>query len=257
MNKVFGIQSLHDNYIWAIHDQDHKHIVIVDPGESEPVLMYLRSQNLVLDAILLTHHHGDHTSGVRGLLQQFPNIPVYSSVKDKVTGVTQFVKEGDKIDLEKQNVTLEILEIPGHTLGHIAYFGNNLLFCGDTLFSVGCGKIFEGTAQQMHNSLEKLKKLPSSTQMYCGHEYTLNNIKFAQAVDPNNQALEARRQAVLALREKDQPSLPVPMSLELETNPFLRCNETNIALAIEIFSGEKFSNESDVFAYLRKWKNQF
>ncbi len=256
MNKVFGIKSLQDNYIWAIHGKDNRHIVIVDPGESEPVLSYLESQKLVLDAVLLTHHHLDHTGGVKSLLEHFPNIAVYGSFQDKVAGITQFVSDGDKIILANQNVTLEVLDIPGHTLGHVAYLDENMLFSGDTLFSVGCGRIFEGTAAQMYASLKKLRSLPGSIKMYCAHEYTLSNIQFAQTVDPNNQALERRRQEVLVLREKGKPSLPVPLSLELQTNPFLRCHEPSIAHAVENFWGKALVDEIEVLAHLRKWKDR-
>lgn len=257
MHIIHAIKALKDNYIWAIHSPENTHVVVVDPGVAEPVITYLKKKNLILDGILLTHHHLDHTGGVATLLEHFPSIPVIGSYKDKVPGISHFVQEGEKVFLANLGLTLNIIEIPGHTLGHIAYYDGNNVFCGDTLFSCGCGKIFEGTPLQMYHSLEKLKKLPLATQIYCGHEYTLANIAFAKVVDPNNLALEDRRKQVEACREKDLPSLPVSLETELQTNPFLRCEQGNIKTCVQNHFGVELNSPILVFSHLREWKNQF
>lgn len=257
MNEIFGIPSLADNYIWAIHGQNNGHIVVVDPGEAAPVLSYLKEQNLILDAILITHHHNDHTGGVLALRSHFPHIPVYGSLKDKVPGITHFIQDGDTITFTNQNLTLQVLDLPGHTHGHIAYYNKELLFCGDVLFSVGCGKIFEGTAEQMYRSLNKLKQFAPTTQIFSAHEYTFNNIKFAQMVDPENQALEKRFQQVISLRKQNLPTLPVSLASELQTNPFLRCEELAILDAVQNYWDKQLNDPLAVFEHLRRWKDQF
>jgi hydroxyacylglutathione hydrolase len=255
MLKIHPIEVLQDNYVWAIHSPDGKHVVVVDPGEAPPVLDYIQQQGLILEGILLTHRHLDHTGGVLGLLEHFKNIPVYGSLLDKVPGITHFVKEGDEIILPKIALTLKVLDIPGHTLGHVAYVADGILFSGDTLFSCGSGKIFEGTPSQMAESLGKLKQLPPDTLMYCGHEYTLSNIAFAQKVDPDNVALAQRKKEAAELREKDLPSLPVTMATELQTNPFLRCEEPTIVKAVQNYSKVALNDPVEVLAHLRQWKN--
>lgn len=256
MTKITALKALEDNYVWAIHGTDASHIIVIDPGEASPVLTYLKENNLTLDGILLTHHHWDHTNGVKILVKHFPNIPVYGSETDKVKGITKFIKEGDEIIFENLNSPIQILEIPGHTLGHVAYIYDNALFCGDTLFSAGMGKIFEGTAAQMHHSLEKLKKLPSDTLIYCAHEYTLANIKFAQMIDPKNKVLENRKLEVENLRKNHLPSLPVPLSTELQTNPFLRCEDADVLNALQE-RGYTQNDPIDALLFLRELKNKF
>jgi hydroxyacylglutathione hydrolase len=257
MSQIKPIRALRDNYIWVIHGVDQSRIVILDPGEAEPVLRYLKENNLKLDGILLTHHHWDHTNGVDRLLAYFPGIPVYSSEKDKVPGVNHFVKEGDEITFSNLSSPIRVMEIPGHTLGHLGFVYEKALFSGDTLFSCGCGRIFEGTPEQMYQSLEKLKQLPSDTLMYCAHEYTRSNIRFAEAVDPANQILQQWKQEVEDLREKNIPSLPVSLKTELQTNPFLRCEDPIILASVKKngYAGE--GDPTSVMLHLREWKNQF
>lgn len=248
LNNITPLLAFQDNYIWAMHSPDKRSIVVVDPGDAQVVLSYLHSHQLSLSAILATHHHWDHTGGIAELCQQFPDIPVYSAKN---------VKEGDEVFLPSLSLTFKVLEIPGHTLDHIAFVAPEILFCGDTLFSCGAGRIFEGTPAQMLHALDKIKALPKNTQIYCGHEYTLANIAFAKVVDPTNQALIAREKAVIALRKAHKPSLPVSLEIELQTNPFLRCTNQAIISAVENHYHCHLGSEVEVFAHLREWKNQF
>jgi hydroxyacylglutathione hydrolase len=257
MSIITGLKSLKDNYIWAIHGTDESRVVVIDPGEDKPVLEYLTHNNLKLDGILLTHHHWDHTNGVSGLLKHFPSIPVYSSEIDKVAGTTAFAAENQDITFQNFSSSIKVLNIPGHTLGHVAYVYDNALFCGDTLFSCGCGKIFEGTPSQMVASLQKLKQLPLNTLIYCGHEYTLTNIAFAQTIDPNNKALDIRKSEVEHLRNNNQPSLPTSLNIELQTNPFLRCEEPVVLSTLKKFGYIDKHDPTLAFAFLRELKNKF
>lgn len=211
----------------------------MDPGEAQPVLSYITDNNLTLEAILITHHHSDHTAGIPRLLDSYPNIPVYGPAGETIRGVTEKLKEGDSLQLFKGALTLNVLDIPGHTKGHIAYYSEHALFSGDTLFSCGCGKIFEGTPEQMFASIAKLKALPGETLLYCGHEYTLSNIAFAMHVDPNNLALKQRYKNAKEAIANNLPTLPVTLDIEQQTNPFLRCPNATI------------------FADLRESKNRF
>ncbi len=255
MNKIIGLHALSDNYIWVIHGTDESKILLVDPGEATPVLAYIKKYNLTLEGILLTHHHFDHSRGISTLLTHYPHIPVYSSQIDTVPRVTHWVKEGDKIVFSNLNAPISILDIPGHTHGHIAFIYQNALFSGDTLFSVGCGKVFEGTMSQMADSLNKLKQLSPDTLVYCGHEYTLANIAFAQIVDPHNLALKQRKKQVQNLRKQNHPSLPITLDIELQTNPFLRCDIPNIITAVQTYAQKPLPDPIAVLSTLREWKN--
>ncbi|HEV2613852.1 MAG TPA: hydroxyacylglutathione hydrolase [Gammaproteobacteria bacterium] len=239
MNKITYIKALRDNYIWLIHGVDPSHVIVIDPGEATPVIAHLKENNLHMDGILLTHHHWDHTNGVNGLLQQYPHTPIYSSESDKVDGVTHFVKEGENIHFANLPSPIKVLDIPGHTLGHVAFIYEDALFSGDTLFSCGCGRIFEGTPEQMFDSLQKLKQLPADTLMYCAHEYTESNIAFAEVAEVDNKALQLRKKQVADLRKANLPTLPISLKTELETNPFLRCKSAADLL------------------HLREWKSKF
>lgn len=257
MHHIHPIKILEDNYVWSIQKSNSPYLVIVDPGEAEPVLEYINQHHLTLAAILLTHHHLDHTGGVTGILERYPNTPVYGSRKDEVPGMNYFIEEGDLIDLPKLDLNFKVMEIPGHTHGHVAYLHKNMLFSGDVLFSSGVGKIFEGTALQMFQSLEKLKQLPTDTLIYAAHEYTLANIVFAQTVDSKNEALERRRLSVEELRKNDLPSLPVSLETELQTNPFLRCDVPSIMTSVQSHCGIKLSSPLAIFTHLRLWKDKF
>lgn len=256
MNKtqVYPVKAFQDNYIWTIYNETHA--VVVDPGESEPVLDFLRSKNLKLAAILITHHHFDHVSGIEKLVDH-SNVPVYGPKNENIPLITHTLVEDDTVDLELLNLKYTILDIPGHTSGHIAYADNQNVFCGDTLFSCGCGRIFEGTPQQMFESIGKLASLPDSTKVYCTHEYTLSNIKFALALEPENpDLLEYEREVKLKV-SKGQSSLPSTIGFEKIVNPFLRCDDLAIASAAKKRSQQVFTNEVEVFTAIREWKNTF
>jgi len=251
---VVPVPAFKDNYIWLMRNQ--RYAAVVDPGDAVPVLAYLRREKLELAAILNTHHHADHVGGNAGLLREF-RVPVYGPRNESIPEVTHPLGEGDRVDLPPLGVEFEVLDIPGHTAGHIAYYGANLLFCGDTLFACGCGKLFEGTAQQMYSSLQKLANLPDATLLYCGHEYTLANIQFAKAADPHNAALLKLEANVRQLRELGMPTLPSDLGLEKATNPFLRCNKPEIVRSASAVTGKALTDPVSVFAAIREWKNNF
>ena len=248
------IPAFDDNYIWVIHNQ--RHAVVVDPGDAAPVLKYLNQAGLQLDAILITHHHADHVGGNVELLAQF-DAPIYGPALERIPMMTHPLREGDRVHLPLLGLQFNVLDIPGHTSGHIGYYGANSLFCGDTLFGCGCGRLFEGTATQMHASLSKLAALPDDTQVYCAHEYTLGNIRFAKAVDPNNPVLAQRETQDQQSRAQNHPTLPSTIAWEKATNPFLRCSEPAIIEAASNHAGRTLSDTTDIFAALRDWKNRF
>lgn len=258
---IVALRALADNYIWVI--RDHCHAAVVDPGDAAPVLDYLHRENLKLIAILNTHHHNDHVGGNAALLREF-TVPVHGPANESIPTLTHRLKECSDHESEEGNaylpefsLTLRVLDIPGHTAGHIAYYGANLLFCGDTLFACGCGRLFEGTAKQMLDSLQKLADLPKETEVYCGHEYTLNNIRFARIVEPGNQALIEREAVVKKLREQNLPTLPSTIAMEKATNPFLRCNQPEIIRNAGIHARKPLSDSVSVFAAIREWKDHF
>ncbi|MGH8750082.1 MAG: hydroxyacylglutathione hydrolase [Burkholderiales bacterium] len=251
---VVPVPAFQDNYIWVIRNQHHA--AVVDAGDAAPALDYLTREKLELTAILCTHHHADHVGGNAALLRQF-QVPVYGPRNESISTLTRRLAEGERVTLPQLGVEFGVLDIPGHTAGHIAYYGANLLFCGDTLFACGCGKLFEGTAQQMHTSLQKLAALPDQTQVYCGHEYTLSNIRFAKAADPGNAALVARETQARKLREQGLPTLPSDIGLEKNTNPFLRCDNPQIIKTASQAAGKALHDPVSVLAAVREWKNRF
>ncbi|MGH8746422.1 MAG: hydroxyacylglutathione hydrolase, partial [Burkholderiales bacterium] len=222
MLEIVPVKAFKDNYIWTL--RQGKRAAVVDPGEARPVIDYLTREKLELVAILATHHHADHVGGIPGLLER-SRVPVYGPRGEPIDTLTRAVGEGDTVTIPELGLSFAVLDIPGHTRAHIAYYGADCLFCGDTLFACGCGRLFEGTAQQMYASLEKLRALPDSTRVYCGHEYTLANIGFARSVEPDNAALGAREARDRKLREAGKPTLPTTLGEEKATNPFLRCLE--------------------------------
>jgi len=254
MLDAHAIPAFTDNYLWLLSRGDDA--VVVDPGDATPVLRYLEQHKLKLSAILITHWHPDHIGGISALLQRFP-VPVYGPRAEfgKIPQLTHLLDDNDHVTVLGQ--TFDVLALPGHTLGHIAYYAGEQLFCGDTLFSAGCGRLFEGTPAQMHASLSRLAQLPQSTSVYCTHEYTLSNLAFAVAVEPNNEALLERLNSVRALRSQNKPSLPSTLAIELATNPFLRADIPDVIIAAEQQSDQALSSAEQVFTVLRRWKDGF
>jgi hydroxyacylglutathione hydrolase len=252
--RVSPIPAFTDNYIWLIHDGTHA--VVVDPGDALPVLAALEAHRLSLVAILLTHHHADHVGGVPSLLQRF-NVPVFGPSTEAIKNITVPLGEGDRPFIPELDLALSVLDVPGHTRGHIAYFvaDREWLFCGDTLFAAGCGRLFEGTAEQMIASLNKFAALPDETQVYCAHEYTLSNLRFAKDAEPMNDAIDARIRTEQARRDRGEPTVPSTIGLEKRTNPFLRYREP--AVVENLISAGRIAQPEPLAAFsaLREWKN--
>ncbi len=252
MYEIVPIPAFEDNYIWLIRNDTAS--AVVDPGDAEPVVDYLNRHGLKLNAILITHHHGDHTGGATELRQRF-NCPVYGPRREAIASITNPVREGDTITLPALGTVFEVLDVPGHTAGHVAYYGINSLFCGDALFTCGCGRLFEGTPEQMQASLAKFIALPDETRVYCAHEYTLENIRFARKIEPDNAALLEREQRERQTRAQNRPTLPSTIALEKQTNPFLRWNHPQVMAAAERFAGHPLRSPVEVFAAVRRWRD--
>jgi hydroxyacylglutathione hydrolase len=246
-----------DNYIWLIEAPGQPgSVVAVDPGEAGPVETELDRSGSRLAAILLTHHHPDHIGGVSRLLERGP-VPVIGPEDGRIPVRTRTARDAERCELPELGLAFDILGVPGHTLSHIAFFGHAALFCGDTLFSAGCGRMFEGTPVQMDASLSRLKNLPPDTAVYCGHEYTAANLKFALTVEPENRDALDYRIEVEALREANAPTLPSRIGLERRVNPFLRCGEPGVRAAASARAGRPLGENYEVFGALRAWKDQF
>ncbi|MBI2994900.1 MAG: hydroxyacylglutathione hydrolase [Gammaproteobacteria bacterium] len=256
MFVVKPVPAFADNYIWLIINPRRHCAAVVDPGDAAPVLAALERERLVAVAILVTHHHGDHVGGVLDLVAARP-APVYGPAAETIPGRTHPLREGDMVELPDLEARFSVLEVPGHTAGHIAYYGHGMAFVGDTLFMSGCGRLFEGTADQMHASLGKLAQLPPTTRIYCAHEYTVANLRFAAAVEPDNADITDRLAYSIALREMDQPTVPAPLELEKRTNPFLRVNEPTVRDAASRQAGRTLARGAEVFGAVRRWKDTF
>jgi len=254
MMEVRRIHAFDDNYIWLIGCENNPSIAIVDPGDADPVVDYLEREHLKPEAILITHHHGDHTGGIKELVARY-GIPVYGPANERIPALTQPVSEGDTVKLEGCHLSFQVLDTPGHTRGHVCYVGHGALFCGDTLFTGGCGRLFEGSPEQMYASLEKIRALPDTTQVYCAHEYTQANLAFAMVAEPDNAAIRARLDEVRKLRASHQDTVPASLGLEKETNPFLRSHIPALIKAAESFAGKPLPNPAAVFATVRHWKD--
>ena len=258
MFDVIRIPAFKDNYIWLL--RKGASAVVVDPGDARPVLDLLEREGLTLTSILITHHHADHQGGVARLLENYA-APVFGPAAESITAITRPLFGGETIRLESLDLELQVLAVPGHTLGHLAYFGSGCLFCGDTLFTGGCGRLFEGTPAQMHDSLTRLAALPEQTAVFCAHEYTETNLRFALTVEPRNRRLRERVDEVAVARAKGWATVPSTLALERATNPFLRCQEAEVvatarsraALNNQAFSGDPLA----VFSVLREWRNGF
>ena len=257
--QITPLPALDSNYIWLLHDEYHA--VAVDPGDATVVQDALRRHRLTLSAILLTHHHQDHIGGVQALCANAPQLPVYGPANEpRMPEVNRPLADGDGIVLFSGQVICEVLAVPGHTRSHIAYYSAGtpgLLFCGDTLFSAGCGRIFEGTPAQLHAALQRLAALPGDTEVYCTHEYTLSNLTFAAAVEPSNPARDSYRTGIEALRANNQPSLPSNIEVERNINPFLRTGEAQVRVSVAAHAGQPVDDDLACFTAMRAWKDVY
>ena len=253
---LIPIPAFSDNYLWLLHDG--RRALIVDPGDAGPVQRALQENGLELASILVTHHHPDHTGGVAEL-HQATGAPVYGPAREAIPGPFKRLQDGETV--QALGLDFQVIDVPGHTAGHVAFYtpdmdGRPLLFCGDTLFSGGCGRLFEGTPAQMLASLDRLAALPGNTRVCCAHEYTLSNLRFALAVEPDNSELIGYHARCAALREQGQPTLPTTLAQELLINPFLRTRQATVMAAARRFDPAAH-DDNTVFAAIRQWKNQF
>lgn len=251
MLDIIPIKAFEDNYIWLLRNDASA--AVVDPGDAAPVMAYLDQHQLQLKTILITHHHSDHIGGVSALIARYPDVKVYAPKYGDYAFAHKPVKEADTVNIPELGLSLGVMWLPGHTLDHIAFVNNDYLFCGDTLFSAGCGRLFEGSPQQMLDSLNRLKALPVETKVFCTHEYTAKNIAFALTIDPKNEALLKYQRHVKQLNSENSPSLPSTIAKELSINPFFRCNETTI----HQYSGAKEKSEIAVFTAIRNLRNKY
>jgi hydroxyacylglutathione hydrolase len=254
---ITPLPAFDDNYIWCIEQVQSDSFIVVDPGDAQVVIDHSLKIQKNLSAILVTHHHADHTGGITALTNHFGKLPIYGPVNSPYTGITHQLKEDDAVDVLE--TSFNIIEIPGHTLDHIAYYNDQqgLLFCGDTLFLAGCGRVFEGTHKQMHHSLNKIMALPAMTKAYPTHEYSLANLKFAMAVDGDNGALKLAQEMCQEIRAENEVTLPTRLAQESAINPFVRTHDKAVIASAERYKSQALPQSSEVFAALREWKNSF
>lgn len=251
--KIIPLNAFNDNYIWMIVHQGHA--IAVDPGEAPPVLNALAKENVSLSAILVTHHHLDHCGGVAELKQTYPNAIIYAPLEPRLPHTVDCVVHDGQV-IEILGLKFTVMDVPAHTSSHVAYYGEGVLFSGDTLFSAGCGRLFEGTPDQMYTALQRFMRLPSATKVYCGHEYTLSNLRFAAMADPLNPEVLKYQQISQSKRDAGLPTLPSTIGIELQVNPFMRCSDATVQAAAEKASRGILDNPIAVLAALRTWKNQ-
>ncbi|VAW99587.1 Hydroxyacylglutathione hydrolase [hydrothermal vent metagenome] len=258
MLTVQGIPAFDDNYIWCIGTDTGTDVALIDPGDAKPVITALHAQGLTPRAILITHHHPDHTGGIDQLVAHY-GLPVFGPKHENIPHRSHPLGEGDTVELPQLH--LQVMDVPGHTRGHIAFYraadslGSAMLFCGDTLFTGGCGRLFEGTPAQMQDALQRIRALPNDTLVYCAHEYTEANLGFAHIAEPHNAAISQRQKEVHAVRQQGLPTVPAPLGLEKATNPFLRWDAPELVRNTEAFAGRPLTTPTEVFAMLRQWKD--
>lgn len=255
MMQVIPVPAFTDNYIWLISNEERKQVAIVDPGDAAPVLAELQRRDMQPLAILITHHHRDHVGGIDALLEAYPGLPVYGPASEMIPHITRALGEGQQVHLEQLGLEFAVLDLPGHTAGHIAYYGEGSLFCGDTLFGNGCGRVFDGTLEDLHHSLHRIAQLPADTLVYCTHEYTVDNIGFAKWVEPDNPLLDARLEECWELLDSGRATVPFELGREFDTNPFLRTHIPEVIARAEEIAGRATHTPADVFAVLRIWKD--
>lgn len=267
MVNIQAIPAFNDNYIWALTHKNNalkpelNGVALVDPGDAKACIDYIEKNGLKLTDILITHHHADHVGGIEALLGYAKNanwqVTVYGPKNEKIPCCDVKLVENDTVTLADLDVSYTVQDLPGHTLGHISYFNNQAVFCGDTLFSGGCGRVFEGTFEQMHTALNKLSRLPESTLVYCAHEYTQANLNFALAVDKDNTALNQYANEVQQLRNANKATIPTSIGREKAINPFLRCHTSSVQNSAKVFDNKELVNTLETFSAIRRWKDQF
>lgn len=262
MIDIRPIPAFEDNYIWLLTRSGYPGCAVVDPGDEDPVIETLRDAGLHLDAILITHKHGDHVGGIRGLKAVWPDAAVYGPAGEPIRTLERRLRGGDRVELDGLDVAFDVLDVPGHTEGHIAYYreggdgSEGVLFCGDTLFAGGCGRVFSGTFEQLSASLQRIGRLPPDTLAYCAHEYTLANLGFAAWVEPDSPALKQRAERDRERRAHDLPTVPSSIGEELATNPFMRTDRPPVVAAAADWAGEPLGDRAAVFRALRTWKDR-
>lgn len=256
--NVCYIPAFKDNYIWVLVEPSLRSAIVIDPGDATAVLAYLNKHQLSLEAIWITHKHPDHCGGVQRILNQFnlSQIKVYGPCCEALPMVNQVIKQGDQIEFFLRSNVAKIIEIPGHTSEHIAFYVDKKLFCGDTLFAGGCGRVFDSSIDLLFQSLKKIAALPQDTEIYCAHEYTLSNLKFALLVEPENENLQMRFREIENICAQNEITLPSTLGIELKTNPFLRCHIPEVKKSVENQIGHILRTELEIFAALREWKNE-
>lgn len=255
MIQVIRIPAFTDNYIWLITNEARQYGVLVDPGSATPVLAELEQRQIQPLAILITHKHNDHIGGINAIREKYPHIEIYGPANEEIPHRDHALTEGDLVHFDKLDATFQVMDVFGHTAGHIAYHGEASLFCGDTIFGAGCGRVFDGTMEDLHHALHRIAQLPPETLIYCAHEYTLDNLGFAKWVEPDNKDIDERQEDCWELLDSGQATVPFTLEMEFKTNPFLRTHIPEVIAKAEEVAGRELATQAEVFAALRIWKD--